>query len=278
MTPGSVAPITWFGGKQRLAPEIVRLLPSHKVYVEVFGGGGSVLFHKPAAKLDVYNDVNDGLVNFFRVLRDRPGELQETLRLTPYARAEYIECSHSWQGIEDPLEKARRWFVTVTISFMSQDGKSRSWKAGTAVNHADQWADRVETLMKFANRLRRVQVDLRTWSECLAIYDSPDTVFYCDPPYLPSTRKSGEYRHEMTRYQHEKFLAAAIAIKGSMLVSGYDSSLYRQKLEVEGGFERYEYDIALQATLHTQGSTRDRRIEVIWRKAPHELRLFDTLP
>lgn len=269
----AASPITWFGGKSRLAEEISSLLPPHRIYVEVFGGGGSVIFTKHAAHLDVYNDVDDGLVNFFTVLRDHPDELQEKLRLTPYARHEYLLCRKTWLKVKDPIERARRWYFAIVVSFDSV-GRTTGWKAGTEINHAETFITKVEDLKRFAMKLRRIQVDHRSWQHCIEIYDSDDTVFYCDPPYLPSTRQSGKYRHEMTAMGHRKLLQTLIDCKGSVLLSGYDSKLYRDMLEPE--FERFTYDLALQADLKSKGE-RQRRTEVIWRRSRVPLSLLDLL-
>src|SRR6266508_2890776 len=101
------APFPWWGGKRWLAPRIVALMPPHDTYVEVFGGSGAVLFHKSPAGLEVYNDVNGSLVNFFRVLRDSPQELQRALELTPYARDELEACRADEGG---DVERARRFY------------------------------------------------------------------------------------------------------------------------------------------------------------------------
>jgi hypothetical protein len=102
----NVSPVAWYGGKSRTSARIAGLLPRHDTYIEVFGGGAAVLFAKPRAQLEVYNDIDDGLVTFFRVLRDRPAELQQALALTPYAGAEFEHCRDSWAIVEDELERA----------------------------------------------------------------------------------------------------------------------------------------------------------------------------
>jgi DNA adenine methylase len=109
VSPSVVAPFAWYGGKSRLAPAIVDLLPGHRTYVEAFGGAAAVLCSKSPAVLEVYNDVDGGLVNFFRVLRARPDELERVLRLTPYSREEFADCCETWKSIEDDIERARRW-------------------------------------------------------------------------------------------------------------------------------------------------------------------------
>ncbi len=107
----AAAPIAWYGGKARLASRIVDLLPRHATYVEAFSGAASVLFAKARVTLEVYNDIDSGLVTFFRVLRDQPTELARRLRLTPYSREEFIGCRDAWQNTHDDVERARRWYV-----------------------------------------------------------------------------------------------------------------------------------------------------------------------
>lgn len=269
------SPFAWFGGKQRLATKIVALLPPHRIYVEVFGGGGAVIFHKPPAPhLDVYNDIDDGLVNFFRVLREQPEELVTQLRLTPYALEEFRFDQETWRKCADPVEKARRWFTMINLRFSSENNRFKDgWKAGTVVNHPKTFATRVDDLFRFAEKLRRIQVEKRSWEEVFDLYDSEDTCFYCDPPYLPSTRKSGRYAHELTYSQHKMLLERILRLQGSVLISGYDNKLYRETLE-PAGFERYEFTMPLIANA-VKSEKREDRLEVVWRKAQTDLRLFD---
>lgn len=272
-----IAPFGWFGGKQRLAPAIVDMLPPHRMYVEVFGGGAAVLFAKPPTSIEVYNDIDDGLVNFFTVLRDESEELIRRLRLTPYARTEFLDCRSSWPKEKDPVEKARKWFMCTALSFDSV-GRSTGWKYTryTNDNKAPMFVIRVEDLWRHAARLRMVQVDHRKWQECMDLYDADDVVFYCDPPYVPSTRKGGTYRYEMDWSAHKKFLTYVKQCKASVIISGYDSQTYRDMLEPD--FERYEFEVALIADNKPDGGERERRIEVIWRRTnDKDLRLFDKL-
>ena len=126
-TSSARSPFPWFGGKQRLAADIVSLFPAHTVYVEVFGGGASVLLSKPPSTLDVYNDRDDGLVNFFEVLRDQPERLVPLLELTPYARSEWQKARETWATVEDPVERARRWYVVASQSFGAMTARDGSF-------------------------------------------------------------------------------------------------------------------------------------------------------
>lgn len=105
-------PLRYHGSKWKLASWVVRHFPPHRVYLEPFGGGASILLNKPRSELETYNDLDDQVVNFFRVLRERPAELVRALELTPWSRAEY-ELSHD--PTEDALEAARRFFVRSSV-------------------------------------------------------------------------------------------------------------------------------------------------------------------
>lgn len=100
--------LRYHGGKFRIAQWIINQFPEHLCYVEPFGGGGSVLLRKSPAKIEVYNDLNGGVVNFFRVLRERPADLIAAIELTPYSRKEFIQAQ---EPCDDPLERARRFYV-----------------------------------------------------------------------------------------------------------------------------------------------------------------------
>lgn len=156
------APFPWFGGKQHLAPLLLEVLPPHEVYVEVFGGAASLLFSKRPSRLEVYNDIDSGLVNFFRVLRDpkRAAELYRLLEHTPYSREEWQACSRDWPRARRSVDKAWGWFVALTGTF-SQDmmsGKA-GWSYSRTPNspQSRKFRGYCHDLPHFAKRLQRVQ-------------------------------------------------------------------------------------------------------------------------
>lgn len=272
MSAPTVAPFAWYGGKSRMAARIVELLPPHRTYVEAFGGAAAVLCSKERAVLEVYNDVDAGLVTFFRVLRDRPDELERALRLTPYARDEFADCVQTWESTEDDLERARRWYVRCRQAFAGS-AATVGWgyeitgarRAGT---RAGSFATAVEQLERFAERFRRVQIDHLDWREVLARYDAPEACFYLDPPYHPETRgerglrRNAAYVHELDADGHAELIAAATELHGSVLISGYDHPSYAPLLEA--GFERFTF--AHNATASRVLDGRGPRVEVVWRR------------
>lgn len=225
---------SWYGGKEALAPLLCSLLPRHEVYCEVFGGSGALLFAKPPSRLEVFNDLDSGVVNFFRVLRnpEQVQELQRLLSLTPYAREEYYACLKSWQAAPDPVEQARQWYVGVMQS-MNSSIRNTGWSytKAPASNPARSWRKTIARLDRCAARLAEVEIDHRDFEQILQVYDSPTTCFYLDPPYLAETRRKGYcYHQEMSLADHERLLARIVQLQGMVLLSGYAHPLYLEAL------------------------------------------------
>lgn len=265
-------PFSWYGGKSALAPLLLSLLPTHRVYVEVFGGSGALLFAKPPSALEVFNDLDSGVVNFFRVLRDREQAraLQQALQLTPYAREEYNDCLRSWQDVGDPVEQARRWYYAV-IGTRNNALRATGWRSTKvpASNPARAWVHGIAHLSDCVARLAHVQIDHRDFAQVIAAYDGPETCFYLDPPYLPQTRrKCACYRHEMSWADHERLLACLTGIEGMALLSGYDHPLYQ---EVLAGWDCLSLDVMCPSAVDATAGTDDRapaalrRMECLWR-------------
>ena len=265
------SPFPWFGGKQRLADRIVALFPPHSVYVEVFGGGASVLLTKPPGQLDVYNDLDDGLVNFFRCLRDRPEQLVPLLELTPYARSEWELARLTWRSTDDDVERARLWYVIAAGSFAGFAARDnghagRGWggeRLGRMhLSRAASTANRVDNIWAFVERFRLVQIEHLDWRACLDRYDGPDALFYLDPPYVPETRRGGGYTHELTADDHAELVDRVLRLEGVAIVSGYEHPIYEPL--VAAGFVRHEHSVWSTAAAGVKGNPRDRRCEVVW--------------
>jgi len=263
----AAAPIAWYGGKARLAGRIAGLLPHHHTYVEAFGGAAAVLFAKNPANLEVYNDVDSGLVTFFRALRDRPEALQRALRLTPYARQEFTVCRDTWKSTGEDVERARRWYVRMRQAFGCPASVSWGYERDGSLSggtRARSFASTVDELHRFAERFRTVQIEHDDWQKVLDRYDSPGACFYLDPPYHPATRgrltRSNGYRHELTAADHQRLVETVLQMRASIVLSGFDHPSYTA-LE-QDGFERLEFDHHITASL----AGRRPVTEVIWRR------------
>lgn len=212
-----------------LAPWIISNFPPHRVYVEPFGGGGSVLLRKPRAYAEVYNDLGGEIVNLFRVARDDGERLAILCELTPFSRQEFAE---SYEPDGCPLEQARR---TLTRSFMGFGSNSLHQKTGFRANSnrsgttpAHDWMNYPDALRNTIQRLRGVVIENTDAMACMVAHDSPETLHYADPPYVFSTRadSKADYAHEMTDEQHATFARYLRKLKGMVVVSGYRCDAY----------------------------------------------------
>lgn len=259
--------IRYHGGKWRLAPWIISHFPAHRVYCEPFGGGGSVLMRKPATFSEIYNDVDDRLVNVFRVLRDREKaeELLRVLTLTPFARSEF-ELAYTEADPGDDVEAARRTIVTSFMGFGS-DSIGRGYRTGfrakanrSNTTPAHDWVNYPEEIRKFHARLMGVVIEHQQAIDCLLKHDGPDTLHYVDPPYVHATRSASRgrhgYRHELTDEQHRTLAAVLHTLDGMVVLSGYDCPMYT---ELYGSWER--------VSIETFADGGNPRTEVLWMNA-----------
>lgn len=231
--------VRYHGGKWILAPWIIGYFPSHRCYVEPFGGGGSVLIRKPRSYAEVYNDLDGEIVNLFRVARDQGPALKAVLEMTPFSRVDFRQ---SYEPSSDAIEQARRTVVRSFMGFGSNSHnkntgfRSNSNRSGTTPAH--DWKNYPECLSAIVERLRGVVIENKDACEIMATHDAETTLHYVDPPYVPDTRdKGGDYRHEMTPDQHRDLAAFLPTLKGAVIVSGYPSPLYD---EIFAGWERVE--------------------------------------
>ena len=229
--------VKYYGSKWNVADWIISRFPKHSTYVDVFGGSACVLLKKPKQGTEVYNDINQDIVNLFRVVRDetKSKKLADAIYMTPWSR---VEFELAYEQTDDEIERARR---LITRSFLG-------WGArGATVNPGFRWISDYKyeraTLNQFCsylpqdildacNRLKQVQIECLDYKALVERYDATDTLFYFDPPYIHETRVSTKvYEGEMSHQDHVEFLEIAANIKGLAIVSGYSSSLYLEFLK-----------------------------------------------
>lgn len=271
------SPIHWFGGKGNLRARLLPLIPPHKTYVEPFGGGASLLFAKEPSPVEVYNDLDSGLVNFFRVLRDpeKFARFYHLASFTPYSREEYAFCNSTWESCDDEAERAYRWYVVARMSFSGAFGHSWSRSITTSrrgmSESTSKWLSTLEMLPRIHERLMQVIIEHLDFREAIEKYDTPETCFYLDPPYVLEARRSGGYSHELSADDHRDLVDLLLRITGKAVLSGYRNELYLP-LE-EAGWERVDIETACHATGRTrvtgilgEGSARAKqpRVESVW--------------
>lgn len=234
--------------------------PPHKTYLEPFFGSGAVFFNKEKSIVETLNDIDGNIVNFFKVLREKPEELAWLISLTPWSREEYINTltyanEETWfRRTGDELEDARRLLIRMWQSRGSKTSDRSGWrhdKQGRGGSSCPkEWQRIPKRIFEAAERLKEAQIENRPALDIIKQYGYPEVLIYADPPYPLSTRSKRMYAHEMSDTDHLELLEALDAHPGPVLLSGYASKLYDDQLKhwtrkttmalAEGGRQREE--------------------------------------
>lgn len=222
-------PLRYWGSKWLLSDWIVQHFTPHVTYVEPFCGGAAVFFRKDPAPVEVLNDLNGDVINFFDVLRARSDELIQAIDLTPFSRQEF---ERSFEPSEDSLDRARKFYVRSYQSFGAGGIARRTgWRHviddERRSTPAQDW-NRLGGLEKAARRLKDASLECRDALWVIEHYDTPKSLFYVDPPYVLSSRNrsTGRYAVEMNDDQHRELADCLHQVQGAVIVSGYQSELY----------------------------------------------------
>ncbi len=250
--------LRYFGGKWTLAPWVIAHLPQqHRIYVEPFGGAASILMRKPRSPVEVYNDLDQEIVGIFEVLQDpaQCAALMRRLRRTPYSRGEF---ERAFIRTDDPIVRAQRAIVRAyqsmhhTSLFNPKKTTFADARHLSGSSKSREWANYPRSLATVHRRLQGVVIERRDALEVLRVQDSPETLFYVDPPYVPATRSSGGYRHELDAAQHVALLEALKRVQGMVVLSGYPSPMYDEALAGWRRVERQHNAMALKAHARTE--------------------------
>lgn len=258
--------LRYHGGKWKLAKWIISHFPEHRIYTEVFGGGGSVLLQKPKSYSEVYNDLWLTVVNVFQVLRDEDLalELKRQIELTPYSRYEFEQTGDVFiDEITDPIEKARRTILRSFAGFGSAATNAKfatgfradSNRSGSTAAH--DWKNYPSCISSFVERLRGVTIENRPAIDVLKAHDYVDALHYVDPPYLHETRNmkrgNAAYAHELTDNDHIDLADTLNSLSGMVVLSGYKSDLYD---------ELFKDWVTVSKSAYADGA--GKRVETLW--------------
>ena len=265
-------PFAWYGGKQMLAQWIVAQFPPHTRYIEPFGGSGAVLMAKPPCAWELFNDLDDGVVGFYRVVQDPDlaPRLQQTAALTPWSRRLYHQWLRTWPDHPDPVVRAARWWYVQRAAFSGGGQKStpNSWSingqtTGDLPAKVATWIHTWENLPAVHQRWLRVLIEHRDARDLMDRWDAPDVLWYLDPPYDPTQRNPRHrYHHDVTATTHTEWADRFQELRGMVVLSGYPGS-YPQ-LE-QAGWQRIDRAVVSAAVYRRDTPrTADQRVESLW--------------
>ena len=267
----------WYGGKYSHLDWLLPLLPEATHYCEPFGGSAAVLINRQPSPVETYNDIDGEAVNFFRVLRVQKEALVEAIGLTPFSREEFRNAINDTPNSLSDLERARRFFIRArqVRTGLAQSASEGRWahckltsRAGMA-GAVSRWLGSVEGLAEVAQRLLRVQIENDSAIQIIKRYDSEETLFYCDPPYVHESRSdTNAYAYEMSDDEHRELADVLHGTKGKVAVSGYRCPLMD---ELYGDWNRVEAPARKAHSTNTRpDSLKQDRTEVLWMNYPLE--------
>ena len=260
----------WYGGKFSHLEWLLPLLPPCHHYCEPFAGSAAVLLNRAPSPVETYNDLDGEVANFFRMLRDEKNGLIEAIGLTPFSREEFsIACVID--PAVNPLERARRFFVRArqVRTGLAQTASLGRWANCKNTSRAgmsgvvSRWLGSVQDLTEIAERLLRVQIENRPAIDVIRLYDSPATLFYCDPPYVHLTRGDrSAYGYEMSDDEHRELAKVLNSVQGMAAISNYQCELMDELYPAP----KWTKSIAPEKTIH---STKGKRAEALWTNYDH---------
>lgn len=251
-------------------------MPEHSCYVEPFCGGLNMLLRKKKSTIEIVNDLDGDVINFFRVLRERPQDLIDQIKMTPYSRLELLMC-RELPDDADPLEKARALYVRAWMGFSGPQAQGNPGWRFDRPPYKDAECLKLfydtDHLFLIADRLKQVEFECNDALVILKNFDMPDTLFYVDPPYYQEHLKEGDksYQHEMGEAEHRALAEMLHTRKGMVMLSGYNSPFYE---ELYGDFTLYQKRTTTDHNKHV--------VECLWlndaavKRAPKQS-LFDLM-
>ncbi len=256
-------PVKWHGGKRYLAKRIIEHFPLHRIYLEPFGGGASVLLNKPPVEVEVYNDLDLRISRLFRVLRDQGDQFVQRAQLTLYSQVEFQDAG-TYPDNASELDMALCDFTRWRQSF---GGQGQSWSYTTSrarggmAGDVNAWWTAIDLLPEIIDRIRRVQILCQSAFDAIEKFDHPEALMYCDPPYVHSTREENSrsiYHVEMNDDDHKRLAELLGKCKAKVIVSGYPSPLYNGLYK---GWRVVSFDIANHSA---GGKKKARETECLW--------------
>jgi DNA adenine methylase len=218
--------LTYYGGKQKMVGHILPLIPKHHLYCEPFAGGAAILFAKAPSKIEVMNDTNGELINFYRVVKEQFYMFKKTISATLHSRGLHLKARFIYHQPHLFSHVERAWAVFVMAHQSYSSILDSTWSCGVkdATSEKKFQAKKLACTKEYTNRLEHVQLECRDALEVIATRDSVHTFFYIDPPYFNSDMGHyGGYSKE----HFESLLKILSGIKGKFLLSSYPSELLK---------------------------------------------------
>jgi|ERR1043166_5623267 DNA adenine methylase len=264
------SPIKWVGGKSRLRNRIIPLLPAHTCYVEPFAGAAWVLFGKRPSAVEVLNDREQELINFFRVVKEKPEELIKSFEWELVSRAEFERLAGLDAALLTDVQRAHRFYYLIMAGWGGELHYPRFQTSITDGGHGNRLFGALKRLRQrlepIHKRLSTVIIENLDWQDCIDRYDREGAVMYVDPPYPGN---GCNYSQNMRDWDAHKLLSDRLGrARCKWILSSYD------KLEVRELFAQYFITpVQSSSGMNTEknGSTRVLNKEILITNFPPQI-------
>jgi DNA adenine methylase len=224
------SPFKWVGGKSRLRKQIISLLPKHTCYVEPFAGAAWVLFGKPPSDVEVINDIDQELVTFFRVIKQKPEEFIQSFELELVSRAEFERLASLDAETLTDIQRAHRFYYLIMAGWGGELKYPRFQTSISDGGHGNRLIGALKTLKEritpVYDRLKTVIIENLDWRVCIDRYDRANSVMYIDPPYPDN---GVNYAHNMRDWEEHRELAKRLhKAECKWILSSYDIPQIRE--------------------------------------------------
>lgn len=259
----------YYGGKfNKVGKFISQILPVHRHYCEPCGGMAGVMMLKQPSFCEIYNDIDNNIVTLFEVVRDPDTfrELERRLDLTPYSREEWRRCQRTFKEEPEPIEKARKVYVCLSMGFLGSLGNKSFSYGGTRYESSVSrtYFNGLKSLPAIHRRIKDLIIENQ---DCLVVakkWDNKETCFYWDNPYLKDTRVTfNDYAYEMSDEQHQNTLDFVTSCKAKVIMSGYAHKMYTEALEANG-FTRIDLATFSRGSMSNGKGYESKRTECLW--------------
>jgi len=225
----------WYGGKWFLKSQLIDMMPPHKRYVEAFAGGACILLNKVQTECDTLNENNEIIVHLYKLVRDNPRKVIDYLKDIEYCLGDFTRAYNLLLDPETDMDtRALSFLITTRMSYAGQR-RCFVWTDSFCSGQPQEytvWDNfKANRLQCVVDRLQGVEITCSNAIYQIPKWDSPETLIYCDPPYMLQTRKTGsrnKYTHEMSFMEHNRLAQNLNACKGYVILSGYDSPFYKE--------------------------------------------------
>ncbi len=245
------APFGWLGGKAFMCDQINEIMPLRKIYVEPFGGSGITLLKRRQSDIEVFNDRNSGITDFYLTIQDDPQYIIDGINDMIYSKELFYYYKNNWQTITDRKQRALIWYYVIRTSW---GGKGLYFGLEKTKNVTNRLYTNLKYFAEINKRLRNVIIENHDYKSLLKYYDSPDTVFYLDPPY------TGCDNHYEYQINHTEFLELVFSLSGYVLVSNFESTEYLACDWNETIMVKQRY------SMHKEGKNNNDRVEMLYIK------------